>query len=82
MIFDFIGGYKHLEHSFKVAGNTLNTEISDKKPLCGGCAHLKQRFFNLLRWLYLPPLKNLPRAPACTALQYHEREAICFAPIN
>ena len=57
MNFDFVGGHKHLKHPFKVAGTTLKIEIRPNSPLRGGCNHLKQPFFALLRWLYLPPLK-------------------------
>lgn len=57
MNFDFYGGHKHLKHPFKVAGTTLKTEIGPRTPVCGGHSLLKQHFFDLLRWLYLPPLK-------------------------
>lgn len=57
MIFDFFGGCTYLKHLFVVAGNTLKAEIRPQKAFRGGSSLLKQPFFTLLRWLYLPPLK-------------------------
>lgn len=71
MNFDLNGGQKHLKPPVEVAGNTLNTEFRIKNRFCGGHSLLKQPFYDLFRWLYLPPFKNLPRAHArSSVIQY------------